>query len=461
MSQTNRSPWIHQLNAERPIEKLNGDTETDIAIVGAGIAGVSTAFFILEHTDKKVVLLDGGKLAHGATGHNAGHITSAFELSFEEMVRGFGLESASEGQLYIDGAWDLLEEMYRKASLSIPFSQFTGYGGLPTLEHVLEELRDNKLRVEGNITPNGVSISKSAPYIQSIPSEYSGLYTLVEQSEINEKLETEGEEYTAIVSYQTGLINSALFCQEIVGYLSTQYKNRFSLYEHTFIQKVALHESRAILDAGNNTITAGRVILCTNGFENFTILNHSGLDIDSRFHHEVNGCVGYMCGYLEPMDKPPAARYYDIPFGPEEAKQTPTGEPYYYITRRPYEYEKDSEHNIVCVGGPEFELADREMYVKDFLYPEEAHRDVDAFIKKTLHRKGDADISYEFRWHGLMGYTPNRVRLIGEEPKNSTLLYNLGCNGIGILPSIYGGKRISQIIAGEKLKTSMFDPKIS
>lgn len=461
MSQTNRSPWIHQLNSERNTEKLNKDIETDIAIVGAGIAGVSTAFFLLEHTDKRVVLLDGDKLAHGATGHNAGHVTSAFELSFEEMVKNFGLEKSSEGQKLIDGAWDLLEEMYRKALLTIPFSQFTGYGGLPTVDHLLEELRDNALRIKGTIEPNIVSVSKDAPYLSSIPSEYEGLYDLVEQSEINQKLETEGNEYSALVSYQTGLINSALFCQEVVRYLLTRHSERFSLYEHTFIQKVALHESRAVLDADTHTVTAGRVILCTNGFENFTILNHSGLDIDSRFHHEVRGCVGYMCGYLEHMGKPPAARYYDIPFNEEEAKKYPTGEPYFYITRRPYEYEKNSEHNIVCVGGPEFELEDREKYAKDFLYPEDAHQDVDAFIKKTLHKESDEDIQYEFRWHGLMGYTTSRVRMIGPEPKNHTLLYNIGCNGIGILPSIYGGKRISQIIAGEKIEPSIFDPRIS
>ena len=58
-----------------------------------------------------------------------------------------------------------------------------------------------------------------------------------------------------------------------------------------------------------------------------------------------------------------------------------------------------------------------------------------------------------------MGYTPNGVRLVGVEPKNRVLLYNLGCNGVGILPSIFGGDRISHILAGEKLSPSIFDPK--
>jgi glycine/D-amino acid oxidase-like deaminating enzyme len=39
-----------------------------------------------------------------------------------------------------------------------------------------------------------------------------------------------------------------------------------------------------------------------------------------------------------------------------------------------------------------------------------------------------------------------------------SVLYNTGCNGIGILPSIAGGKRIARILKGEILPKSIFDP---
>jgi hypothetical protein len=39
------------------------------------------------------------------------------------------------------------------------------------------------------------------------------------------------------------------------------------------------------------------------------------------------------------------------------------------------------------------------------------------------------------------------------------LLYNLGCNGVGFLPSIFGGHRISQLLAGQTLAPSVFDPR--
>jgi hypothetical protein len=58
----------------------------------------------------------------------------------------------------------------------------------------------------------------------------------------------------------------------------------------------------------------------------------------------------------------------------------------------------------------------------------------------------------------LMGYTANGLRLVGFEKRNSVLMYNLGCNGIGILPAIWGGLRISNLLNGEKSE-SLFDPK--
>jgi glycine/D-amino acid oxidase-like deaminating enzyme len=58
-----------------------------------------------------------------------------------------------------------------------------------------------------------------------------------------------------------------------------------------------------------------------------------------------------------------------------------------------------------------------------------------------------------------MGYTPNLVRLIGTEPRNPVLMYNLGCNGIGILPSLYGAQRIADIVSQKDIEVSIFDPK--
>ena len=279
------------------------------------------------------------------------------------------------------------------------------------------------------------------------------MYKVISHTEILKKLETEDKDFYAVRSDQRACVNSALFCQETVLYLLKKFSHRFSLYENTHIIKAVLKKSSVFLDAGKHTIHAEKVVLCSNGFENIEIFNEGGLAIDKKFHHLVEGVVGYMSGYLEAMNKKAAAIEY-FPENEDPSK----ADPYFYLTRRPHEM-GDEKHNLVCVGGPEVSIKDREEYLFDYDYPEKIQADIDAFIKKEYDTDPNRKIDYEFTWHGLMGYTPNRVRLIGEEPKNRVLLYNLGCNGIGIIPSIYGGRRISRIIAGEKLQSSIFDPR--
>jgi hypothetical protein len=49
--------------------------------------------------------------------------------------------------------------------------------------------------------------------------------------------------------------------------------------------------------------------------------------------------------------------------------------------------------------------------------------------------------------------------LIGPDPFNTILMYNLGCNGVGILPSIHGWRKTTQFILGNVSEPSIFDPQ--
>lgn len=449
----NYSPWLYQLRKDRMNHGLQHDTEADVAIIGAGIAGISTAFFTLKNTHrKKVILIEKYKLAHGATGHNAGQVVSYFERGFASLVEEFGLKLATEGQKAIEDAWELLEEMYTEAGLNIPFSRFLGHAGLASYEQVMLHLKNNLLRKEGGLNTEQILISHNAEFLHTISSEYRSLYRAVPHEYIREVLETKTDEFVAVVSYQKGCINSALLCEEILLYLLKQYPDRFALYEHTSINKVVLRHNEAVLDGGKHTIIAQKVILCTNGFEGVTIINETGLDVNTKFHYLVHGTVGYMSGYLEKMNKPPIAISYLTNPDPS------TDDPYFYLTRRMYEYESDKDVNLISIGGPEVALEDHRQYSHEEEYPDEMIDKINDFVRHTYDPDPNKKIEYKFTWHGLMGYTQNGVRLVGPEPKNSVLLYNLGCNGVGILPSIYGGKRISDFLAGKQhMGKSIFD----
>lgn len=447
----NHSPWIYQLDKGRVSHKLERPVTPGVVVVGAGIAGIATAFFTLKYTDKTVVILERYKLAHGATGHNAGQVTSYFERGFASLVKEFGAELAAEGQKAIEDAWGLLDEMYTDAGLDIPFARFKGHAGLSSLAQVLFHLENNACRRAARLNLEELLIAEDTPFLCELPLKYAGLYRLVPRVQLLERLESKSNRYIACLSYQKGCINSALMCQETVRYLLRKYPGRFALYEHTPVHKVVLRDTHAIIDSLSHAIKTPQVVLCTNGFEDFTIINEHGLEVDGHFHASVQGKVGYMSAYLETMNKPPIAiSYFPTPgAGPEES--------YVYLTRRPYEYESHLEHNLISIGGPDEPLPERGRYLIEREFPEQHMRTLEVFLRETYDLDLNKKIEYLFTWHGLMGYTKNGVRMVGPEPKNPVLLYNLGCNGVGILPSVMGGRTIARHVAAETVKPSIFD----
>ncbi len=459
--QVNNSPWIKQLKRIRPVESLYVDKETDVVVIGGGIAGISTAYYILKNTNKKVLLVEADLVAHGATGHNAGQLVAYFERPFSELVEEFGLELAANGQRAIESAWLLLDEMISETQLQTPMWQFTGYAASRDINEVIVHLKNNSFRVKAGMSPEMIMVAEDSPDVNKISDEYKNLYTLLPQKDILSLLETNDNRYIAALPGRKGCMNSAMFCEEVVGYLLSKYPDRFVLTERTLVDNIVLNKDNCVLETHQGIkIMAEKVVLCTNGFEKIKITNTAGGDVDKKFHHMVRGSVGYMAGYLEEFDKSPTAISYLPKL--QTNNNTFESDPYFYLTRRPYENEVQEKHNLICVGGPEALMDDTNNYSKkEHPYPDEAQEQIDEFLHKTYSHAPEGQINYKFLWHGLMGYTPTGVRLVGPEPLNPVLHYNIGCNGVGLLHSIYGGNRISRYIAGEKVEPSIFDPKYS
>lgn len=77
----------------KPQPKLAEDVKVDVAVVGAGIVGVITAYLLVKE-GLKVALLDAGKILNGTTGHTTAKITMQHDLFYNDLISTWGEEKA-------------------------------------------------------------------------------------------------------------------------------------------------------------------------------------------------------------------------------------------------------------------------------------------------------------------------------------------------------------------------------
>ncbi|MEN9604680.1 MAG: hypothetical protein RJB39_365 [Candidatus Parcubacteria bacterium] len=465
-----KSPWTYQLQRNRPLYILETDVVADVCIIGGGISGVMTAYYILKYTNHKVLLIDAVEIAHGATGHNGGQLVAELERSLTSLVAEYGLQESVEALKCIESAWLMLEEVIRDAELTMTYSTFIGYDVYTTETQIHNRLADLALAHEGGLHNRKMYIAEEFLSKMNIPENYSQYYEVIPHESILSLCESINPAYIAAYPLRKGCLNSAVLTEQLISYLIATYGiKRIEVYEKSPVTSVLLKDNHAEIEvASGKKITAKKVIMCTNGFEHFKIEAEKD-NLDFTFHKHVKGLVGYMYARTENMDQNPSARAY---FGkeadePDEiAKQLHVdpdrdiiykGE-YIYATRRPYDL-GDNAHpkNLFCLGGKEYIMEDSSLYSKDHVYGKEIKDDFEQFAKENFEYKKADEGHIEFVWHGLMGYTANGLRMVGFDPRHDVLMYNLGCNGIGLLPSIWSSKRIATLLNGDTTP-SLFDP---
>ena len=65
----------------QPLQPLEGDRDVDVCVVGAGIAGMSTAY-MLARAGRQVLLLERRCVGCGDTGLTTAHLSSAMDDGF-------------------------------------------------------------------------------------------------------------------------------------------------------------------------------------------------------------------------------------------------------------------------------------------------------------------------------------------------------------------------------------------
>src|SRR5688572_26380425 len=86
------SLWIES-TPETNYPPLYGTVGVDVAVLGAGITGV-TAAMLLKRAGRTVALVDSKRVVRGVTGHTTAKLTSGHGLIYAELAKSFGREGA-------------------------------------------------------------------------------------------------------------------------------------------------------------------------------------------------------------------------------------------------------------------------------------------------------------------------------------------------------------------------------
>jgi glycine/D-amino acid oxidase-like deaminating enzyme/nitrite reductase/ring-hydroxylating ferredoxin subunit len=105
---------------------LNHDLETEVCVVGAGIAGLTTAYE-LSRRGIPVVLLEDGLLAAGETERTTAHLSNALDDRYFELERLHGEERARLAAESHSAAIDYIESTVWREKIDCDFERLDGF----------------------------------------------------------------------------------------------------------------------------------------------------------------------------------------------------------------------------------------------------------------------------------------------------------------------------------------------
>src|SRR5919108_3572715 len=122
-----RHQSVWQGTAEMPAcPRLEGNQHVEVCIVGAGIAGLTTAYLLCQ-AGKSVAVLDDGPLAGGITQMTTAHLVNMMDDRYFELERLHGREGARLAAESHSAAINRIAAIATAEEIACEFARVDGY----------------------------------------------------------------------------------------------------------------------------------------------------------------------------------------------------------------------------------------------------------------------------------------------------------------------------------------------
>ncbi len=165
--QQNRYEWLNKppqsywlTPSDQPGHpSLEQDIDAEVAVVGGGLAGITTAYLLMRE-GLRPVLLEADRLLFGTTGHTTGKITSQHDLVYDRLMTQIGREKARQYAFANESAIHEMERIVGELAIDCDFMKQSAYIYTQCEETIDKISKEVKAAIDCGI---------QAEYIEKIP----------------------------------------------------------------------------------------------------------------------------------------------------------------------------------------------------------------------------------------------------------------------------------------------------
>jgi glycine/D-amino acid oxidase-like deaminating enzyme/nitrite reductase/ring-hydroxylating ferredoxin subunit len=394
------SVWMQTADVAQGLQ-LGADVRADVVIVGAGIAGLTTAY-LLTKEGKRVVVIDDGPVAGGETCRTTAHLSNALDDRYYELERLHGEAGARLAAESHTAAIDRIEAIVNEESIDCDFARVDGYLFVPPGDGPAQ--LGDELRAAHRAGLTAVEHVERAP---------------VDSFDTGAALRFPRQAQFHILKYLNGVAAAVR-------------RGGGEIYTQTHASKIEGGKEEARIETSHGaTLTAGAVVVATNSPVNDTL----------AIHTKQAPYRTFVVGARVPRGSVPQILLWD------------TLDPYHYVRlQREDDGEGENEsgvYDVLIVGGEDHKTGQED----------DAEARFGRLEAWTRERFPQVE-SFAFRWSGQVLETVDGLAFIGRNPLDSDNVYlATGDSGHGMTHGTIAGILLTDLILGRANKwAELYDP---